>query len=352
MKKVTILLFALLFPLTSFAEVTTMWSETDSMVGQLKAIIDQYGNRIKALETENTILRNEIMKAGIKIPLSAYSGMVTIATPSVLSWATTVSSSGVIVNSWVAIPDGMLSQIEKQYSFQYAGFIRKIHNDWMAIKSAYKMPSNAFIWGYEFVKQGKDNHVFVDIVYTWSTASGIYDAKILYEYHTGTFQRKLVGFFEFNKATGYYLTRTGNNPFAWVQRIFVSDPSLVGTMMAPVTASGGASLTQVISSSSTSSVLPIPTIADIEKAYGDKRYLTVISLSNTYLQSNPTTADLLRIRYRTFFIIGKYNESLSEIGKIESLGKLDKAVACDAQVIATYSKSQDLIDRYTKICKG
>ena len=95
-----------------------------------------------------------------------------------------------------------------------------------------------------------------------------------------------------------------------------------------------------------------PTLADVEKAYADKRYLTTISLSTAYLAVNPATVDMLRIRYRTFFIIGKYSESLAEIAKIESLGKLEKAMACDAQVIATYSKTQSLVDKYTKICKS
>jgi hypothetical protein len=77
----------------------------------------------------------------------------------------------------------------------------------------------------------------------------------------------------------------------------------------------------------------------------------VISLSNVYLATNTPTYDLLRIRYRTYFIIGKYTESLAEIAKIETLGKLP-AVACDAQVIATYSKDATLIAKYTKACTG
>jgi hypothetical protein len=92
-------------------------------------------------------------------------------------------------------------------------------------------------------------------------------------------------------------------------------------------------------------------ITDIERAYSDKRYLSVISLSNVYLATNTPTYDLLRIRYRTYFIIGKYTESLAEIAKIETLGKLS-AVACDAQVIATYSKDTTLIAKYTKACTG
>jgi hypothetical protein len=71
--------------------------------------------------------------------------------------------------------------------------------------------------------------------------------------------------------------------------------------------------------STTTSSVAIPTYAEIDKAYLDKRYLSVISLSNTYLTKNPPTYELLRIRYRTYFIIGKYTESLSEIAKIEAL---------------------------------
>jgi hypothetical protein len=47
--------------------------EADSMVTQMKSILDQYAFRIKSLEAENAILKEEIRKAGIKIPLSAYS---------------------------------------------------------------------------------------------------------------------------------------------------------------------------------------------------------------------------------------------------------------------------------------
>jgi hypothetical protein len=74
------------------------------------------------------------------------------------------------------------------------------------------------------VKQGADNHAFVDIIYNAKTATGNYDAKILYEYNTGTYQRKLIGYFELNRATGYYTTKSGNNIFAGIARTFVQDP--------------------------------------------------------------------------------------------------------------------------------
>lgn len=356
MKRYLVVVLLACLPLSVFAETsvnTISSADTDSMVTQLKAIIDQYGARIKALETENAILRNEMMKAGIKIPLTAYSGaVVAVITPTTTTGSTTTSSSGAVVatttGTTTIISDSALNQIATQYSVRYAEFIKKIHADWSGIQWAYKMPASAFIGGYEFVKKGTDNNVFIDVIYSGTTASGVYDAKILYEYHTGTYQRKLIGFFEFNKATGYYVTRTGKNTFVWVERLFVADPLASMGVTVPTTATTSTASWQITSTSNAA----VPTIADIEKAYGDKRYLTTISLSNVYLQANPATLDILRIRYRTFFIIGKYSESLTEIAKIQTLGKLDKAVACDAQVIATYSKSQTLVDQYTKVCKG
>lgn len=71
------------------------------------------------------------------------------------------------------------------------------------------------------------------------------------------------------------------------------------------------------------------TLAEIEAAYTAKRYLTTISLSNTWLTANQPTLDVLRMRYRTYFIIGKYSEALAEVAKIKDMGQLSSAVACE-----------------------
>jgi hypothetical protein len=42
-------------------------------IAQTKALLDQYSTRVKYLETENAILREEMRKAGIKIPLALFS---------------------------------------------------------------------------------------------------------------------------------------------------------------------------------------------------------------------------------------------------------------------------------------
>jgi hypothetical protein len=79
--------------------------------------------------------------------------------------------------------------------------VTKIRTDWTSIKTAYQIPATALIGGYEFVSTGSDNHVFVDIVYAPKSGSGVYDAKLLYEYDVTTFKRKLIGFFEYNTLT-------------------------------------------------------------------------------------------------------------------------------------------------------
>jgi hypothetical protein len=43
--------------------------------------------------------------------------------------------------------------------------------------------------------------VFVDIVYIPKSGSGVYDAKLLYEYEPISFKRKLIGFFEYSAVT-------------------------------------------------------------------------------------------------------------------------------------------------------
>ena len=68
---------------------------------------------------------------------------------------------------------------------------------------------------------------------------------------------------------------------------------------------------------------------DIEVAYAAKRYLSVISLSNSWLTANAPNIDILRLRYRTYFIIGKYPEALAEIERIRTIGQLSSAVACE-----------------------
>ncbi len=59
------------------------------------------------------------------------------------------------------------------------------------------------------------------------------------------------------------------------------------------------------------------------------------------------------MRYRSYYIIGKYEESLAEVKKIEALqgGSFEKVIACDAAVIGKIAKKKDIGDYYGVICK-
>ncbi len=63
----------LLLPVSLFATASGTLSTEDTLK-QLILLVSQYDARVKYLEAENNILKNEMVKAGIKIPLSEYSG--------------------------------------------------------------------------------------------------------------------------------------------------------------------------------------------------------------------------------------------------------------------------------------
>lgn len=65
----TTLLF--LLPISTFATATGSLS-TEETLKQLIVLVSQYDARIKYLESENNILKNEMVKAGIKISLAEY----------------------------------------------------------------------------------------------------------------------------------------------------------------------------------------------------------------------------------------------------------------------------------------
>lgn len=133
MKKLLIIAIIGLMPMITHAEGLTA-SDTDSMVTQLKSIIDQYATRIKYLEVENAILREEVRKAGIQIPLSAYSGAIltnSTTTANVPTGTTTSNTTTVTGSGTTAVN---VSTITSQFGERYAGFVSRIHTEWEGIK--------------------------------------------------------------------------------------------------------------------------------------------------------------------------------------------------------------------------
>ena len=139
------------------------------------------------------------------------------------------------------------------------------------------------------------------------------------------------------------MTKTGKNIFPGVKRTWIADPRIASVIVPSIANASTGVATPPTGASSV-------TYADIETAYTAKRYLTTISLSNNWLTANVPTLEVLRIRYRTYFIIAKYSEALAEIEKIRNIGQLTSAVACEAYVIATYAKNTTAADGYKTIC--
>ena len=76
-------------------------------IAQTKALLDQYSARVKYLEAENMILREEMRKAGIKIPLALFSGAIQIESSSGIASGTQISivtSTGITNTGTVPSP--------------------------------------------------------------------------------------------------------------------------------------------------------------------------------------------------------------------------------------------------------
>lgn len=95
------------------------------------------------------------------------------------------------------------------------------------------------------------------------------------------------------------------------------------------------------------------TLAQIQTAYSKSKLLDALKLSDVYIAKNPNNLDVLRIRYRSYYIIGKYDDSLAEIKKIETIQgtAFERTIACDAAVIGKIAKKTDVSTYYSALCK-
>lgn len=148
MKK--ILLVSILF----LSSIGSVFALDIDPITQTKLMLDQYAARVKFLESENSILREEMRKAGIQIPLSVYSGAIqtnTVSSPvtgdiSVVTPSTGNTITGTLATTTTDISaDEMIANIEKIHGAIYAGFVRRIVGEWTKVRDAYAMPVDAHI---------------------------------------------------------------------------------------------------------------------------------------------------------------------------------------------------------------
>ncbi len=140
------------------ASFTSVFAVDLDPIVQTKALLDQYSARVKYLETENMILREEMRKAGIKIPLALFSGAIQTVSSTVVSSGSQISivtststistgttNTGKVLPPVTASGEVSFVSIEKIYGNQYTGFIRRLISEWDKIRDAYAMPKNAYI---------------------------------------------------------------------------------------------------------------------------------------------------------------------------------------------------------------
>lgn len=347
MKKLLLLISIFSFSLHVAPILAAENTDASTLVESLRSRIQTYERSLATLEAENAMLRSVLASNGINVVSNASGGIM-------------ITGSG---NAYISPAMNALSSISTEHSPVYAGMIERMQREWKAVRENYRFPAWAIIWEYEFVNTGAVRWVFVDVIFSWGVLSGSYDAKLLYHYDAMNYERKLVWLFIFDSKTRRYITVKWSNPYtvsertkirspylsqyltlAWEKEENMKNRSSTGTSWVKT----GATFSWTQSWSTSWSWLDA-----VYTAYKEKRYLSVVSLSNEYLVHNTATLELLKTRYRSYFIIGKYKESLAEIQKIQEMySPLEKTVACDGSVIASYAKNTTLSSQYKSICNN
>ena len=164
----------------------------------------------------------------------------------------------------------------------------------------------------------------------------------------------MIGFFKLDQQKSLYVTTFGTNPYARTSRIRIKNPLYKGKLLDEVTTtttsdSNATSTTAVKTTTTPTNV----TFDDIKKAYDKNDIVNAITLSDAYLAKNDGTADIYRIRYRSYYILGKYSDALIAVKKLEELKPTDftKVIACDAVFIAKLAKQPTTQTYYSGLCK-
>ena len=315
-----------------------------SVTNTLSALISKYEAQITALQTENKRLSDELAKLkGITTPAStpaAVTASGTIIPDTTSTPNTTVNNTPATINTGTAKYDKLVQMTNE------------ILADTLATN---KIDAKATIGLYEFVEP---NAFFISIDDA-KNEPGItaFPYKFLYTYDKN-YTLTQIGFFKLDQKTELYVTISGSNPYAKTGRIRVKNPLYKGKLLDEVASTSTTSSTTPKPAASTTSTTTTPTptnvtFADIKKAYDKNDVLNAIKLSDAYLARNEGNADLYRIRYRSYYILGKYTDALDAVKKLEALNPQDfaKIIACDAVFIAKLAKQTTTQTYYSGLCK-
>ncbi len=305
-------------------DISDMKASLNDVIAKL---VQRYEARINELETENAVLKQTIAS------LKGSGALTTSTTTPVVP--TKVSSTGSI--------SALTSK-----SDVYDRVMKHVNANLGAILSDNGLPGYSVFGLFEFIEP----NVFFLSLDDGNNPAGVtaFKTKILYAYDNNLNLTK-IGMFDLDYTSQKYRTVFGSNPYTTAVRTRVQNPLYKGKLLdATSTTSTGNASTPTASTSVTPTDV---TLAQIQTAYDNKKLLDAIKLSDVYIVKNPSDLTVLRIRYRSYYIIGKYDESLAEIKKIETLqgSALEKTIACDAAVIGKIAKKTDISNYYSTICK-
>lgn len=289
----------------------------------ITALVQKYEARIQMLEAEKDALKKEL--SALKWATPATTG---VTTPVVVTTPTSVT-----------LPTGPKSDI-------YTKIINQINTALPVIISEHNLSPDSVVGLFEFIEP---NAFFISID-DGKNPAGVtaFKTKISYTYDNN-FVLKKVGVFDLDYAVQRYRTVFGSNPYVQSIRTRVQNPLYKGKLLEETP-----STTSTTSPAApTASTNTEATFAQIKALYDKNKLLDVVKLSEGYMTKNPNDVDMLKLRYRSYYIIGKYDESLTEIKKIETIQwtSFEKTIACDAAVIAKISKKTDVSAYYSGICK-
>lgn len=295
-----------------------------SLNNTMVTLIQKYEARILELQTENSSLKQQILSL-------RGSGTITINAP----------VTNTITTAPVIAPGSSRSDI-------YNAVIKQANNNLSAILSENNLPAYSAIGLFEFIEP---NAVFLSLDDGKNPAEvTAFKTKIVYTFDNNlVFTR--VGLFDLDYTSWKYRTLFGSNPYTKSTRVRLENPSYKGRLLELIAANATGS--GVVLTTSGSIAPTEVTFAQIKTAYGKNKNLDVLKMSEEYILKNPNDAEVLKMRYRSYYFISKYDNALAEIKKIETIQgtAFEKTIACDAAVIGKIAKKTDVSAYYSTICK-
>lgn len=198
--------------------------------------------------------------------------------------------------------------------------IAKITSDFPRVLKDHDLPTDTQMGVFEFVNG--TGAVFVSLD-DEKNPEGVtaFKNKILYRYDASG-KIAVMGVFDLDYASQKYRTLSGSNPFGGSVRTKVKNPSYKGKLLdLPTTSTSVSSVVPTITPSAPVTI-SIPTnvsAKEVRSAYDKNKLKDAVSLANVYLKKIPNDTEILTIRYRSLYILGKYADSLKDVQTIESL---------------------------------